>query len=191
MSALFGVGTGLHAGLLLARGRSRGIALLAASADVEAAAARTSFWAILLSLPAFVALDLLDSAQNGLPPPGAHRFAADLLTYVIGWVGFALLSHRFAGILGRGARWPRFIAAWNWCNVIQYLMLIVGRALPQLLGLPDMVQQTAWLVAMGWALWLEWYAAHLALNITRTQAAALVAADFALGLFVLGLTNPG
>ncbi len=191
MSALSDVGNGLHAGLLLARGRSKGIELLAASAEAEAAAARTSFWAIVLSLPAFVALHLLDWAQNGLPPHATHQFAADLLTYVIGWVGFALLSHRVAAMLGRSARWPRFVAAWNWCNVIQYLMLVIGTALPQLLGLPDIVQETAWLVAMGWALWLEWYATHLALNITRAQAAALVAADFALGLFLLGLTNPG
>jgi hypothetical protein len=191
MSALSGVGNGLHAGLLLARGRSEGIALLAVPPEGEAAAAARSFWAIVLSLPAFVALHLLDWAQTGLPPHAAHRFALDLLGYAIGWIGFALLSHRLALMLGRGARWPRFIAAWNWCNVIQYLMLVVGTALPQLLGLPDIVQQTAWLVAMGWALWLEWYATWLALDLTRAQAAALVAADFALGVFLLGLTGAG
>jgi hypothetical protein len=188
-STFSAVGTGLQAALMLARGRSEGIALLAADPEAEAAAASRSFWAIVLSLPAFVALHLLDWAQSGLPPHAAHRFALDLLGYGIGWVAFALLSHRLAAMLDRSARWPRFIAAWNWCNVIQYLMLVVGTALPQLLGLPDIVQQTAWLVAMGWALWLEWYATRLALGVLGMQAAALVAADFAIGLFLLGLTG--
>ena len=188
---LSAVGNGLQAALLLACGRSDGMSLLAAAPDREAAAAARSFWAIALSLPAFVALHLLDWAQTGLPTHVAHRFGLDLLGYAIGWVGFALLSHRLATMLGRGARWPRFIAAWNWCNVIQYLMLVVGTALPQLLDLPDIVQQTAWLVAMGWALWLEWYATRLALDVQPFHAAALVAADFAIGLFLLGLTGSG
>jgi hypothetical protein len=191
VNALSAVGAGLQAALLLARGRSEGMALLVGTPDAEMAATSRSFWAIALSLPAFVALHLLDWAQTGLPPHAAHRFALDLAGYLIGWIGFALLSHRLATMLGRGARWPRFIAVWNWCNVIQYLMLVVGTALPQLLGLPDIVQQTAWLVAMGWALWLEWYATRLALDLSRVQALALVAADFALGLFLLGLTGSG
>ena len=191
VSALSAVGTGLQAALMLARGRSEGMALLTGDVDGEAQAAGRSFWAIALSLPAFIALHLLDWAQTGLPSHAAHRFALDLASYAIGWTGFALLSHRLATMLGRAARWPRFIAAWNWCNVIQYLMLVVGTALPQLLGLPEIVQQTAWLVAIGWALWLEWYATKLALDLAALSAAALVAADFALGMFLLGLTGAG
>jgi hypothetical protein len=194
MSTLSDVGAGLQAALMLARGRAEGMTLIASRVEesgpeAEAASAARSFWAIALSLPAFVALHLLDWAQTGLPPAAAHQFALDLIGYLIGWLAFALLSHRIAVMLGRSARWPRFITVWNWCNVVQYLMLVVGTALPQLLEMPAMVQQTAWLVAMGWALWLEWYATRLALDTTPLQAIALVGADFAIGLFVLGLTG--
>ena len=82
---------------------------------------------------------------------------------------------------------PRYIAAWNWCNVVQYLMLVVA-ALPELLGLPDPVSQLFWLVAMGWALWLEWFTTKLALDIHGVPAAGLVAMDVAIGLFLVGLT---
>jgi hypothetical protein len=191
MSTLSAVGAGLQAALLLARGRRDGVALIAASPDVEAASASRSFWAMALCLPALVAQHLLTWAQTGLPPHAAHQFALDLLTDAIGWIAFTLLSHRVAAMLGRSARWPRFIAAWNWCNVVQFLIVLVGTGLPQLLRLPDMVQQTAWLVAVGWALWLEWYAIRLTLEVPPLQAVALVTADGAMSLFLLGLTGAG
>ena len=50
---------------------------------------------------------------------------------------------------------------WNWCNVVQYLLLVLA-GLPLLLGAPDWIDQTAGLVALGWALWLEWFAARVA-----------------------------
>ncbi len=54
-------------------------------------------------------------------------------------------------------------------------------SLPPLLGAPEIVGQTAWLVATGWALWLEWYATRLALDISRLQAVGLVLIDLAMG----------
>jgi hypothetical protein len=181
------LGNGLQAALLLARGRPEGMALLAAPPDQEMAQAARSFWALTLCLPAFLCLHLLDWAQIGMPAQPAISLAYDFAGYVIGWCAFALVSHRLAGKLGRAAAWPRFIAIWNWCNVIQYLMLVAA-ALPGLLGLPDLVGQAVWLFAMGWALWLEWYATRLALDIPGPPAAALVALDVALGLLMVALT---
>jgi len=180
------IGTGLYAAMMLARGRPEAMQLLAQDNDLAMAA--RSFWAAALCLPAFICLHALDWAQTGMPAQPARGFALDLLGYVIGWVGFALLSRHLAIALGRGARWPRFVAMWNWCNVIQYFILVIA-AVPDLLGLPDIVGQTAWLAAMGWALWLEWYATRLTLDLSGLTAAALVGLDVALGLFVVGFTG--
>lgn len=182
MSALTGVATGIQAALLLARGRAEGVGLLATTdGELSQATAARSFWAAALCLPAFVCLQLIGWAQPPGPPAHAgHEFALDLLGYVIDWTAFALVTRWLAGIMGRGARWPIFIAVWNWCNVVQYLLLVVA-SLPPLLGAPEIVGQTAWLVATGWALWLEWYATRLALDITRLQAVGLVLADLAMG----------
>jgi hypothetical protein len=182
------LGTALHGAFLLARGRPDGLLLIAAPPATEMAVAARSFWAIVVCLPALLCLHLLDWTTSGLPPAPGRVLTLDLLGYVIGWVGFALLSHRLAGVMGRGSLWPRFIAVWNWCNVVQYLMLVVA-GLPELLGLPALVAQTVWLVAMGWALWLEWYATRLALAIPGRSAVALVALDFALGVFLLAVTG--
>jgi hypothetical protein len=187
MSTIVGVANGLQAALLLARGRSEGIRLLAAGEEPALATAARSFWAAALCLPAFVCLQLIDLAQQpGLPPHPAHGFALQLLGYTIDWAGFALLTRWLAGTIGRAGAWPRFIAVWNWCNVIQYLLLVTA-GLPSLLGLPDIAGQTTWLVATGWALWLEWYATRLALGVTGLQAAGLVLLDEAMGFAILAV----
>ena len=188
MSTLNGVATGLQAALLLARGNPGGVALLATTEGEPAMATATrSFWAAALCLPAFVCLQLIDLAQAPkLPPDAAHGFALQLIGYAIDWAGYALLTRWLAGVIGRGARWPVFIAAWNWCNVVQYLLLVLA-SLPPLLGMADIVGETAWLVATGWALWLEWYATRLALDVTRLQAVGLVLLDEALGFAVLAI----
>jgi hypothetical protein len=186
MSAVTSIGAGLQAAFMLARGRPDGLARMAADPSPEMVAARRSFWAILLCLPALICLHILDWVDTGIPADPARGFAAALLSYVIGWVGFALLSHRIAGQLERAANWPRFIAIWNWCNVVQYVMLLAA-SVPSLLGVPAVVGETTWLVGMGWALWLEWYATKLALGVGGFTAVGLVGVDFSIGLFLTGL----
>ena len=179
---------GLQAALLLARGRPEALTVLAEASDAIAMA-RRSFWSMAFCLPAFICLRLVDQALTpGAAPPPAHGFALDLLGAAIGWMAFALASHRIAGLLGRAPLWPRFIALWNWCNLVQYLALVLA-ALPDLLGLPGVIGETAWLVAIGWALWLEWFATSLTLAIPGFTAAGLVVLDLAIGLAIAGVTS--
>lgn len=166
--------SGMHAAFLLARGRPEGLRY--AEADLSGAA--RSFWAIVVALPAFICLRLIGGL--GTPQPG-HDIALDLLSYLIGWIGFALLSRPVVEAMGAAPRWPRFIVLWNWCNVVQYLLLVLA-AVPGLVGAPELVQQVASLVAIGWALWLEWFAIRLALEVATLPALGLVALDLAIGL---------
>lgn len=170
---------GIHAALLLARGRPEGLRY----AETDLGGAARSFWAIVLALPAFICLRLLDTGNGALP---AHDFALDLLNYVIGWLGFALLSRPMVEAMGAASRWSRCIVVWNWCNVVQYLLLVLA-AVPGLLGAPILVQEVASVVAIGWALWLEWFAIRLALEVTVLPALALVALDMAIGLALTAL----
>jgi hypothetical protein len=186
MSITASVSSGLHAAWLLARGRPEGVRYV----EADMAGAARSFWAAALCLPAFVCLRLLAWTQLGTPPHAAHALAMDLLSYAIGWCGFAVLSHRLVSIIGLGARWPRCIALWNWCNVIQYMLLVVS-AIPGLLGVPTPIDELAQLVALGWALWLEWFAFRLTLGISTLAAIGLVGADVSLGLFLSALSGTG
>ncbi len=42
---------------------------------------------------------------------------------------------------------------------------------------------------MGWALWLEWFTARLALEVTALPAIAFVLMDLALGLVLAAVTR--
>jgi hypothetical protein len=173
---------GMQGALLLAWGRPDGLRHVE---DGYAGALR-SFWAAALCLPGFLFLRLLDWSTGGMPANLAHAAALELLSFVIGWAAFALASRPVAIMLGREDHWPRYLAAWNWCNVVQYLMLVAA-ALPRLLGAPVIVDETAGLFAFGWALWVEWYATRLALDVGRLQAAGMVLLDLAIGLGLSGL----
>ncbi len=143
-----------------------------------------SFWAAAICLPAFLALRLLAWAANDDPAGGVLRgLSAELLGYVVAWAGFALASLPLARMWGREAAWPRFLAAWNWTNVVQYLVLVV-LTLPGLLGLPLALAQVLSLAGLAYAVWLEWFVARHALGADGRQAAALVGIDLLLALFL-------
>ena len=182
MSLGTSVVTGMQAALLLARGRTDGLARVG---DDMAEAAR-SFWAAAICLPAFVCLRLLAWTGNGMPPHAAHLFALDLLSFGVGWLGFAVLSHRLVRVMGLAARWPRFITLWNWCNVVQYLLLVVF-SIPGLLGAPALLDQASQLFGLGWALWLEWFAFRLTLGVGGLPAAGLVVLDVAIGVLLAAM----
>ena len=170
---------GLHGAFLLGRGRGQGLAYVLLSPEGTA----RSFWAALLCLPAFLGLRLLGEAGEGAPDT-ALAVIAELLGYAITWAGFALASLGMATRLGRAELWPRFIAAWNWSNVVQYLVLAVLLSVPE--GGFGMVLT---LVAVGYALWLEAFVTRTALRIGWGTAAGFVAFDLALSLMVTGVVQ--
>jgi len=128
-------------------------------------------------------------SANGEPAVGSWLgMVVELTGYVVAWAGFALASLAFAEVQNRRAEWPRFLAAWNWTNVVQYTALIL-LTLPAGLGLPASIASGLGLAALGYALWLEWYVAKTALRIEGGQAALLVGVDLAIGIFVNGLVG--
>lgn len=179
MTRMGAIGNGLQAAWMFARGDAQGAALLTAEPDAEWLAAKTSFWAIFLCLPAVLCVYLVDppSSRSGA---GIGRL---LLGELLDWTGFAVLTHILIGQAGLALRWPRYIAAWNWCNLLQALMM-VGAVIPTLLGMPDAVRETAGLVVVGWGLWLEWFATRVTLGIPGAAAFLLVAMDVLLSSLV-------
>ncbi|MCC6720155.1 MAG: hypothetical protein IT555_19940 [Acetobacteraceae bacterium] len=176
---------GLRAALLLAGGRAEGAVRMGGEGPAhQLARARHSFLALLLCLPLFLGLQLLEGEVTGA------AMLRGLASVVLGWLGYAVLSQALAASLGRAVLWPRFLALWSWCNLVQYL-LMAAATVPGLLGAPAVVVQAAWLVALGWALWLQWSATRLALALAGGAAAMLVVADFALGVIVLRFVNQG
>lgn len=175
---MFGsVASGLQAALLFARGREDGLRYI----EPDHAGATRSFWALPLALPAVVCLTLIDWVESGTPVHAGHALGLDMMAFVLGWIGYAVLTFELVRHVGVGDRWPRFIAAWNWCNVVENLLLVFG-SIPALLGAPPIIAEASELFAIGWALWIEWFAIRLSLRASWIVAAWLVVLDQAIGL---------
>lgn len=167
---------------LLGRAKPEGLALMETTPE----GAWRSFAAALVCLPAFLAIRFFAWASLGVPEGGLTRaLAAEVIGYAIAWAGFALLSLPLVQSWGKAAEWPRFIAAWNWTNIVQYLVLL-ALAVPGAVGFPEGVAQGLMLVGLAYALWLEWFVARIALNLDGGRAAMLVIMDMVLGLFLGG-----
>jgi hypothetical protein len=110
-----------------------------------------------------------------------------LSQFLVSWLLFVVLSHSLAGYLNKQAHWPRFIAVWAYCSVIENVLVAVG-SLPGPLGAPAVVSEACLLIAIGWALWLEWYAARLTLQISGWMAAGIVLGDLVIGNAMAALT---
>ncbi len=151
------------------------------------AGAWRSFVAALICLPAFLVLGFFNGTA-GEGEATLRPLAAQMTGFVYGWVLFALVSLPVIAGWGRAALWPRFLVAWNWISVIQYLAQI-ALALLLLAGLPVILGQGLTLAVVGYSLWLEWFMARAALGISGGRAVGLVALDVALGLFIAGFVQ--
>lgn len=171
MTPIASAAAGLRGALLLARGRAEGAALVEPGAN----GALHSFWAMAACLLILGLLALVGDVGFG---------PSNLAAYGVGWLGFAVLSHRIAGALGAGDRWIGFITVWNWCSVVQQALGATG-SLPGLLGAPASLAFAAMLIVTGWAVWLEWYATRVTLGVSGLAAAGFVLLDYAISLTAL------
>lgn len=182
MSAVPTVTLGLYTALRLARGQADGVVLVPDDRKTIV----HSFWSIALCLPSVIIRLLMSWADTGIPADAAHLGGREVIVFVVGWLVFVEVTHRLAPVIGRAERWGRFIVIWNWCNVVEGVLVIVG-GIPGLLGAPAIVDQACELIAIGWALWLEWYATRLALGVGPLRAASLVLLDQWIGIMLASL----
>lgn len=174
---------GLRGAFMLARGQAHGAALVE---DTPEGAAR-SFWAAAICLPGFLALLLLDWAGEPPEAGAAYALLAQVVAHATGWAGFAVASHALAQAGGRGAEWPHFIAAWNWANVVQYLLLLAV-SIPPLLGLSGPLASALVLAMVGYQLWFAFFVARTTLR-SAGLAVATVGLDLLVGVAVAALVG--
>ena len=179
MNSVSAVASGLQAALRLAWGRPEGVVQVGGDRETII----RSFWSIALCVPAVIFRLVMSWVVTGLPAHALHKAGREVIVFVVGWLVFVEITHRLAPLMGRADRWGRFIVVWNWCNVIEGVLVVVG-GIPGALGAPPIVDEACELVTIGWALWLEWYATLLALGVStgrggRAGAAGSVDRDFA------------
>ncbi len=176
------VAAGLACALLMARGQAAGLRLL----DGSATAAWRSFLAVLIAAPLYLALKLVSipPLPRGIDP--VRLVTAEAIGYVISWFATALVMLAVARVLDREPRWPLFVAAWNWSNVVQLVVFLAAAIVASVL--PGALAGGVTFAALGYVLWLQWFVAREAFAIPGPRAVAVVGVDLVLGLFLAGLT---
>lgn len=167
----------LAGAFMLARGRAAGLAAFENTLPVAA----YSFRAAAICLPIF----MFFKDQTSTPDDVVLTLFVDLLLFAASWAGFALASLYLARALGVAEAWPRFIAAWNWSAVVQYLALS-ALSLPGLLLGKGSLLDLGGLLALFFALWMEWFIARHALRLSALGAAGFVALDLGIAVFLGG-----
>jgi hypothetical protein len=170
----------LRGALFLARGRVEGIMLMPISTE----GAKRSFWAAVFCLPIFLVLRLVLSDV----PLTSRGMVAELCGFAAGWAGYALATLPMAVAAGRAPLWPRFLATWNWTSLVQYGVILLLGLIGEL-GLPDWLGQATELAGLGYALWLQWFATSLALQVSGARAAGFVLLDLVLGMVLSGFVT--
>jgi hypothetical protein len=102
----------------------------------------------------------------------------DLCVVIVALLTPLVISHALAGAWGRGAAWPRFATASNWCQWIVPLLgaaVVLAATLLDRAGLPVRpLLGAAFLVLFLYGLSLQWFLARFGLAISRGRAALLV-----------------
>jgi len=172
------IAAGVRAAWLLARGRAEGLRFTLLSPE----GAARSFWAGAICLVPF----LLIRAMGG-EGIVTDALSVQLIGYVLGWVAFPLAALSLVDASGRGPLWPLFVAAWNWANLAQYAVLLGAALLGSIL--PPEFARVLILASFAYALWIEWFVAKVALDVSGFRAGIFVMADMAIGLFIASVVT--
>ncbi len=152
--------------LMLARGKADGLRHFGDTREsVLAALAPLSAFALVA-----LGLALLANANADV--------LSDLLGMAVGFLGQLVFSFEVARRWGRGAEWFRFATAFCWCQWAGPLAMAVFLVLMGFLiaaGVPnDAAAVLGMLGLFGYGLWLHWFVARTALQLSALRAVLLV-----------------
>ncbi len=143
-----------------------------------------SFYAAVIVAPFYATLLFMRHAA-GETTAGGFRFASiEAIAYVIAWVAFPLVMVSVARVLNREERYLGYIVAYNWAAVLQNGLYLPLGMLGVTGAVPAETARVLGLIALSLILVYAWFIARVALNVGAGAAAALVALDLVLSVFI-------
>lgn len=146
-----------------------------------------SFWAAAFVAPFHLFVALAGAGPKG-PPSMGRFFVIVVIFYVIWWSLWPLIMVSVTRSLGRFERFNRYMMAYNWAQFVGIVFMITVAFLSNML-FPQGIASIIFYAGIGAVLAYEWFIARNGLQITKIQAAGLVAFNVALSFGLRYLTE--
>jgi hypothetical protein len=141
-----------------------------------------SFRVMILVAPLFFLYLLLRYSQVAVAADETEIAIVEALRYIVDWLIYPVLFYEIARRRGLLDRYPRYIAALNWINLPEMIVLLVGEAIASIMPV-----SLAVILQFGLqALFFYWFltATRMILNTTWPVAIVLMIVNWAPSLFL-------
>lgn len=144
--------------------------------------ARRSFWAMLLTLPAFIILNWIawrqPSISGAAPRAGlATTIVVEAIVYTLQWTVLPVLAFHLCTLWRRAGHYPRLVTAFNWLTLWQSLISVVLALIASTGVFPMPVLNWLATLAVIYLFAVEGFAARLALQVGALGAIGIVGLD--------------
>jgi hypothetical protein len=143
-----------------------------------------SFFAAVLVAPLYAPLPLIRYGMGHVAASPPRYIAIEIVAYVFFWVAFPVAALTVSELMGRRHRFFRFMVAYNWAMVLQYLVYLPVVVLAGLGVLSTGAQATLELIVLALLLVYSWFIARVGLDISGPAAAGIVLLDFSIGVAI-------
>jgi len=148
-----------------------------------------SFQAAIVTLPAYILLQLINFADVPVSDGPIRIFFVESCAYIVAWVLFPLIMTTISDALQRGDKYYRFIVAWNWAIVPQVFLYLALTALASSGTLPVSMAAFLGICVLAAVLLYQGFIATFMLDIRPSAAAMIVVVDFAIALLLNQVTR--
>jgi hypothetical protein len=141
-----------------------------------------SFRVMILAAPLFFIYLLLRYSEVTVTADETEIAIVEALRYVVDWLIYPVLFYEIARRRGLLDRYPRYIAALNWINLPEMIVLLVGESIASIVPV-----NLAIVLQLGLqALFFYWFltATRMILNVAWPTAIVLMVVNWAPSIFV-------
>jgi hypothetical protein len=143
-----------------------------------------SFHVAAIAAPLYAVLEWIRLADMELAS-GPFRIAlVEAIAYVIDWTAFPLVLWSIAQFLDRSDRYFRYIAAYNWSQLLQIGLMVVIALVASLGGFSRQATSAASLFATLAILVYQWFIAKTALELRGPAAVGIVLINVVISLIL-------
>lgn len=148
-----------------------------------------SFYAAVIVLPAYVLILLLRNWERISGAPLLTALTVEGIAYVVSWTAYPVVMHTVASMLDRTARYPGFVAAYNWSSVVQMAVYVPVLVLAETGLLPEPFGDALVFGVMMAMLTYQWFVLRTALDVNGFMAASLVLLDLLVSAMISDVSD--